>query len=75
VSFTGLCCKEGQQSGGATGVAAQGGAEVAVALGPQDAEARLRRLAMALGALLVPIWEASSAKVASRMWCSTSIPQ
>jgi len=37
--------------------------------------ARLRRLAMALGVLPVRTWEASSAKVVSRMWCSASMPQ
>jgi hypothetical protein len=46
----------GQQSGGVAGVAAQGGGDVAVAVGAQDAEARLRRLAMALGTLPVPVW-------------------
>jgi hypothetical protein len=30
---------------------------------------------MALGALPVLVWEASSAKVVSRMWCSASMPQ
>src|SRR6266487_4415812 len=33
--------------------------------------ARLRRLAMARGAVPVRSWEASSAKVVSRMWCTT----
>jgi hypothetical protein len=37
--------------------------------------ARLRRLAMARGAVPVQTWEASSAKVTSRMWCSASMPQ
>jgi hypothetical protein len=37
--------------------------------------ARLRRLAMALGVVAVRVWEASSAKVVSRMWCSASMPQ
>jgi hypothetical protein len=37
--------------------------------------ARLRRLAMARGAVPVRTWEASSAKVTSRMWCSASMPQ
>ena len=37
--------------------------------------ARLRRLAIALGAVPVRVWEASSAKVVSRMWCSASMPQ
>jgi hypothetical protein len=35
----------------------------------------LRRLAMALGALPVRTWQASSAKVTSRRRCSASIPQ
>ena len=37
--------------------------------------ARLRRLAMAQGALPVRTWQASSAKVTSRMWCSASMAQ
>jgi hypothetical protein len=37
--------------------------------------ARLRRLAMARGVVPVRVWEASSAKVVSRMWCSASMPQ
>ena len=36
--------------------------------------ARLRRLAMALGALPVRTWLASSAKVVSRMWFNASMP-
>jgi hypothetical protein len=37
--------------------------------------ARLRRLAMVRGVLPVRAWEASSAKVVSRMWCSASMAQ
>lgn len=37
--------------------------------------ARLRQVAMARGALPVRSWEASSAKVVSRMWCRASIFQ
>jgi hypothetical protein len=37
--------------------------------------ARLRRLAMALGAVPARTWEASSAKVVSRRWCNASMPQ
>src|SRR5213593_151261 len=36
--------------------------------------ARLRRLAMVLGAAPVRVWEASSAKVTSRTWCSLDAP-
>jgi hypothetical protein len=39
------------------------------------AMARLRRLAMARGAVPVRTFEASSAKVVSRMWCNASMPQ
>ena len=37
--------------------------------------ARLRRLAMARGAVPVRTWEASSAKAVSRRWCDASMPQ
>jgi hypothetical protein len=38
--------------------------------------AKLRKAAMTCGAVPVRTWEASSAKVTSRMWCSPlSIPQ
>lgn len=37
--------------------------------------ARLRQVAIARGALPVGNWEASSAKVVSRTWCSASIFQ
>jgi hypothetical protein len=37
--------------------------------------ARLRQVAIARGALPVRSWEASSAKVVSRMWCRASIFQ
>jgi hypothetical protein len=68
--------EEWQDPGGVAGVAAQGGGEVAVAVGVQDADGQgLRRLAMARGAVPVRTWEASSAKVVSRMWCSASIVQ
>jgi hypothetical protein len=40
-----------------------------MAAGALDADARLRRLAMGRGALLVRTLQASSAKVVSRMWC------
>jgi hypothetical protein len=65
--------KQRQQAGGVAGVAAQRGGDVAVAAGPEDADGQgLRRLAMARGVVPVRVWEASSAKVVSRMWCSAS---
>jgi hypothetical protein len=68
--------KQWQHSGGVAGVAAQRGGDVAVAVETQDADGQgLRRLAMALGAVPVRTWEASSAKVVSRRWCSASMPQ
>jgi len=68
--------QQGQQPGGVAGVAAQGGGDVVVAAQAQDADGQgLRRLAMARGALPVRTWEASSAKVTSRMWCNASMPQ
>jgi hypothetical protein len=67
-----------QDPGGVTGVAAQrgGDGDVVVAAGVQDADGKgLRRLAMAQGAVPVRTWQASSAKVVSRRWCSASMPQ
>ena len=68
VSGSGLVCPRVADSGGVAGVAAQRGGEVAVAAARRMPMARLRRLAMARGALPVRTWEASSAKVTSRMW-------
>jgi hypothetical protein len=67
--------EEWQDSGGVAGVAAQRGGDIAVAMEAQDADGELRRLAMARGVLPVRVWEASSAKVVSRMWCNASMPQ
>jgi hypothetical protein len=67
--------QEWQDSGGVAGVAAQGGGDVAVAHGGQDADGEVRRLAMTRGVVPVRAWEASSAKVVSRMWCNASMPQ
>ena len=38
-------------------------------------DTRLRKAAITLGAAPVRTWEASSAKVVSRTWCSASIAQ
>ena len=67
--------KERQQANGVAGVVAQRGGDVAVAAGPEDNDGEVAQAGHGLGALPVSSWEASSAKVTSRMWCSASMPQ
>ena len=63
-----------QKAGGVPGVAAQRGGDVVVPVGAQDADGEVAQADHGAG---VPVraWEASSAEVVSRRWCSASMPQ
>jgi hypothetical protein len=61
----------GEGSGGVAGVVTEGGGEVDRPGAAEHADGQgWRRQAMTCGAVPVRIWEASSAKVVSRTWCT-----
>src|SRR5213078_2369284 len=74
VGFISWACdaQECEGPGGVAGVAAQRRGDVAVAVGAQDADGEVAQAGHGPCVLPVRTWEASSAKVVSRVWCSAS---